>query len=88
MKTATKLWNYKVVKYSRGMNGEWFAHKTAATFELFAEAKAYAKAFHADQQATLGASDGHKYCVVPRRNDGDCATYRLCWSTETVAGMD
>ena len=70
-------WTHKVVKMSRGSNGEWFAHRAAATFADFGSACDYARKFHAEQQAILGASDGHKFCVVARRSGGEQKTYRL-----------
>ena len=71
-------WTHKVVKMSRGMNGEWFAHRAAATFTDFDSACQYARLFHREQQAVLGVNDGHKYCVVARSHkDGRQMTYRL-----------
>lgn len=72
------MWTHKVVKMSRGMQGEWFAHPTAGTFGSFEAACEYAREFHADQQAVLGVSDAHKYCVVARgRRDPRQMVYRL-----------
>ena len=79
------MWKYKVVKYSRGGDGKWFAHRAAATFVHFDEARDYARKFHAEQQATLGMNDGHMYCVVPRRKDGARVAYPLRWSIQRVA---
>lgn len=80
-----KNWNYKVVKMSRGGNGEWFSHPTAATFEQIEDAKEYARKFHAEQQASLGVNDGHKYCVLPRRKSGESAVYRLSVPAADIA---
>lgn len=80
-----KNWNYKVVKMSRGCDGQWFAHRAAAAFETFAEACDYARDFHAEQQADLGVTDGHKYCVLARKNGGEQKMFRLATPAEYYA---
>jgi hypothetical protein len=73
-----KKWTHKVVKMSRGGQGEWFAHKAAKTFTSLDAACEYARSFHAEQQAALGVSDGHKYCVVARsKKDPRQKVFRL-----------
>lgn len=69
-------WTHRVVKMSRGSNGEFFAHPGKA-FDSFDAACDYARRFHAEQQASLGMSGGHKYCVLPRRADGESKTFHL-----------
>lgn len=52
---ATKTaWQYKVVKQGRGMRGEWFDYRTAATFVAEADARAYAESFAAEQAGVAG----------------------------------
>ena len=43
-------WKFKVVKMMRGMQGQWFAFPTAATFPTEGEAREYAEQFAADQR--------------------------------------
>lgn len=75
-------WTHKVVKRSRGANGEWFRHRAAATFLTREEAETYAASFRDEQRATGVA--GHEYDVVSRREVARplgrgtvLATYRL-----------
>jgi hypothetical protein len=62
---SNKSWTHKVVKFSRGERGVWFAHPTAATFDSLHLAAEYAAAFAAEQ-AEAGVR-GAKICVLARR---------------------
>lgn len=70
MKTKTQ-WTHKVVKKSRGGDGEWFSHPTAKTGSL-EECIEYAELFLEDQlqPTALGNSlrgdGGHRIIVVSR----------------------
>jgi len=79
-----KTWNFKVVKKSRGGQGEWFSHSAAATFVTFAEAKEYARKFALEQLAALGTSDSHRYCVVPRKSGGEACEFSSRWDRSVI----
>ncbi len=58
-------WSYKVVKSQRGLDGKWFRHPAAATFQELDEAISYAKQFAASQEnAGVG---GTRINVLSRR---------------------
>lgn len=59
MSTPTK-WTHKVVKKSRGMQGEWFAHRAAMTGDL-AECIDGAKKLAGSQ-----LTGGHRIVVLTR----------------------
>lgn len=44
-------WKFKVVKFQRGMQGEWFAHPAAMTTANEAVARKYAEEFVTEQRA-------------------------------------
>lgn len=52
--TQKKPWAYKVVKTQRGTQGEWFRHRTAATFAEQADAEEYARRFATEQRGVAG----------------------------------
>lgn len=68
------MWQYKVVKSMRGLQGQWFDFPTAATFETQAEARKYAKEFAESQKA--GGVRTARYCVRSRRK-GPCGGYTV-----------
>ena len=70
-----RTWTHKVVKKSRGMQGEWFSHRAALTGTL-AECERYAEQFRDEQVAVLGRTDGHRIVVVARKGNAVAKTYR------------
>lgn len=70
MTTKTK-WAFKVVKAQRGMQGQWFRYRAAATFETQAEAEKYAREFAEDQRGVAGT----RILVVARKGGATVAAF-------------
>lgn len=71
MSTLGTKWTHKVVKQSRGNQGEWCNHKTAFTGSLH-DCEQYAESFLAEQLAptamgnSLKGSMGHRITIQIR----------------------
>lgn len=70
-------WTHKVVKFSRGMDGKFFAHKTAITGNE-AQCIAYAASFAREQNTPINSFriSGHEIRVIPRKA-GTTRTFKI-----------
>lgn len=80
-------WTHKVVKFSRRMDGKFFAHRTAFTGTLD-ECTTYAREFAMEQNtpSELGTRlSGHEIRVIARSGNHSVATFRI--NSDVPAGQ-